>query len=502
MKNEKLTIWSKLAVMLSIVVLVSFTACDDETESVPDPDVAAVFTSTPDGNAVTFINASSGATTYAWDFGDGEMSTEENPVHTYAAAGTYSVTLTASNPTNTNAVTQDVLTAHAGDLSRVIVGQEWVAARGAGTWCYSQGADATADNTWGDQSPQNFGWGDVEGGWALLITRPSLANDVYTFNADNSMNVDFKGDLWAEYSMWESEGDLDINNIPNNANGDDMSAFGNPNNDWTFAIDDAASTIVVSGLGAHILNPRMAHSTLSPDPVLTPQTSVSYDIVRVVEVEGAADTLVLYADVAGISLGHYITLHAYENEADIPTLIPLPSPQHPNSVLSTTIGHTFLAEDGTGAGVGSVAGPYDVDYAASIGGESCTSFVRDETEDDRWSNFLMRTDASEIDFSSGTTVKVDVYFPSSNDYSGDLTQKVWIRFIDESRLGGNFWQEYIQLESADVPTDTWTTLTFDFATSISDGAAAGNSPDGVMIEFGGSNHLVGGTFYAKNWIIE
>jgi PKD repeat protein len=36
-------------------------------------------------------------TSWAWDFGDNETSTEQNPVHTYAKAGNYTVTLNATN---------------------------------------------------------------------------------------------------------------------------------------------------------------------------------------------------------------------------------------------------------------------------------------------------------------------------------------------------------------------------------------------------------------------
>ncbi len=44
---------------------------------------------------ITFINQSINATSYHWDFGDGNTSTEVNPKHTYQNAGTYTVTLTA-----------------------------------------------------------------------------------------------------------------------------------------------------------------------------------------------------------------------------------------------------------------------------------------------------------------------------------------------------------------------------------------------------------------------
>ena len=46
---------------------------------------------------INFINISVDAETYFWDFGDGETSNEENPVHTYLEDGDYNVSLIASN---------------------------------------------------------------------------------------------------------------------------------------------------------------------------------------------------------------------------------------------------------------------------------------------------------------------------------------------------------------------------------------------------------------------
>ena len=56
-------------------------------------------------------------TSWSWDFGDGATSTQQNPVHSYATNGTYTVTLTATNPagstpkTLSNYVTVNMLTA-------------------------------------------------------------------------------------------------------------------------------------------------------------------------------------------------------------------------------------------------------------------------------------------------------------------------------------------------------------------------------------------------------
>ncbi|MDO8367945.1 MAG: PKD domain-containing protein [Saprospiraceae bacterium] len=55
----------------------------------------ADFTFSSDGLTVTVTNASQGATSYLWDFCDGNLSTLPNPVHTYAAPGVYCLTLYA-----------------------------------------------------------------------------------------------------------------------------------------------------------------------------------------------------------------------------------------------------------------------------------------------------------------------------------------------------------------------------------------------------------------------
>ncbi len=70
----------------------------------------------------TFTDSSSDSdgsiASYSWDFGDGNSSTQANPVHTYAAAGTYSVSLTVTdNEGASDTETQSVTVSQSGGNS-------------------------------------------------------------------------------------------------------------------------------------------------------------------------------------------------------------------------------------------------------------------------------------------------------------------------------------------------------------------------------------------------
>ena len=73
----------------------------------PVAQFSASTTSGPAPLSLNFLNASTGSiTSYAWDFGDGTSSTDQAPIHVYAAAGVFTVKLTVTGPGGSNTQTR------------------------------------------------------------------------------------------------------------------------------------------------------------------------------------------------------------------------------------------------------------------------------------------------------------------------------------------------------------------------------------------------------------
>lgn len=100
------------------VTLIATNGAKTDTETADisitpeEPEANFTFVSNNDFHTpseITFTNTSTSAMSYVWDFGDGSStSTDENPVHTYATTGSYTVTLTATNETLTNEKTATI----------------------------------------------------------------------------------------------------------------------------------------------------------------------------------------------------------------------------------------------------------------------------------------------------------------------------------------------------------------------------------------------------------
>lgn len=89
-----------LVALLASLVPLAGTACSED-EEIPAPVAAfiASLTSGVPGVEVAFTDQSTGEiTAWAWEFGDGGTSTSQNPTHTYAAEGDYTVSLMVTGP--------------------------------------------------------------------------------------------------------------------------------------------------------------------------------------------------------------------------------------------------------------------------------------------------------------------------------------------------------------------------------------------------------------------
>ena len=75
----------------------------------PEPELEADFSYSANGLTVNFTSTSTGTIqSYLWQFGDGETSSQANPTHTYAEAGTYRVILLVRDSDGSNATLRDV----------------------------------------------------------------------------------------------------------------------------------------------------------------------------------------------------------------------------------------------------------------------------------------------------------------------------------------------------------------------------------------------------------
>jgi PKD repeat protein len=182
MKSKKLLLLS-FAVLGMLAVIVSSCKKDDPA---PLPTVS-IFSSV-DGYQVAFTATVTDATGFAWDFDDGETSTEQNPVHTYAQSGSYTATLTVTGPGGTANASEDVTIA-ASELEMLTGGPAMADGK---TWVFSP-AIGTGDAIYKDH-PDWVVDDPLVDGMLGLIGLASEYEDEFTFKHDLSYSHDVKND--------------------------------------------------------------------------------------------------------------------------------------------------------------------------------------------------------------------------------------------------------------------------------------------------------------------
>ena len=86
---------NSIALVCAAIILASCGGDDPLPAPMPAFEASTAFDVFEMAQPIDFINSTTNASSYTWDFGDGGTSTDINPEYTYAEPGDYTVTLTA-----------------------------------------------------------------------------------------------------------------------------------------------------------------------------------------------------------------------------------------------------------------------------------------------------------------------------------------------------------------------------------------------------------------------
>lgn len=249
--------------MLTLVIgILGVSSCSDDEPSVDAPNAA--FTVAVDGLTVAFTDGSVGADSYQWDFGDQNTSTDASPTHTYAAGGSYDVTLTVTNAGGSNTATETV-TVTAPATGPNIVGT-WTLANEAGAYGVGPAAQSTE---WFATSADD------------LETRGCQFDDEFTFGADGSFSYNLGTSTWLE--GWQG--------VDGDQCGDPVAPH---DGSGTYTYTTTENSITLNGEGAFLVLAKVVNGKELPAQEVP--ASITYQIAELTE-EGNSRTMVLTIEI-------------------------------------------------------------------------------------------------------------------------------------------------------------------------------------------------------------
>jgi PKD repeat protein len=179
--------------IICIVGITLFQSCDDDSDRPVFPLSAEIFHSVND-KQVAFTALTHSASAWSWDFGDGQTSTEQNPVHVYDEGGYYIATLTATDAKG-NIATSEVNLAIALTPYALLTGDYTKPGYDGKTWKLSQ-AHSVNDKLVNSDANFSLLDEDIEylpsGAFDLYLGLKEAYNDEFTFYYDGSYKHDTK----------------------------------------------------------------------------------------------------------------------------------------------------------------------------------------------------------------------------------------------------------------------------------------------------------------------
>jgi PKD repeat protein len=511
---KKLSIWNYAGKFLAMSLagsILLFTACKEE-EPAPAGDPIATFTyaiSTENFLSVSFNSeGSQNAASWAWNFGDDNVSVEQNPTHVYTTTGDYTVSLQVTNADGkvSNVFTEAITITDPNEALKLLTGETsktWKLFR-EGT-SMSVGPDAT--------NPGGYWPGLTNDG-----ARPCLYKQEFTFGFDGTYTFDDKGEFWLEFGVFNNNSCTD--NVQAEACIDVTGGtlFNSCNNDvsaWlsgthTFTYDASTGDLTLKGDGAWIGIPKLSTNGETIIPVTETIAKISieqftgYDVMLVEFIYDGVYWPIYYASYSEPSL----------EPALVTEQAPPPACDPYTAVAYTELSRTFASAAASEfVQLDTIASGYEVVYGVDDPTDAAAAKVGEITRV-AGNNFqelqFQTTDpgVTAIDFTNISTVSIDVYLPSSNDYTAGLTDKVIVG-LGATKCPPNWWEDNLEFSQEGVAKDTWVTLTWNI-TAPSFVAVPGNGAtpkdrndfDMVYINIGGGGHPTGATFYVRNLIFQ
>jgi len=182
------------SILIFLCIMTCFLSSCTKEETRPEFPLSAIIFHSVAGKQVAFTALTHSAVNWSWDFGDGETSTEKNPVHVYDEGGYYIATLTAKDEAGNNA-TDEVKLAIELTPYDLLTGDHTADDYDGKTWKLSPGHSVNDKLV---NSDANFSLLDEDieylptGAFDLYLGLKEAYNDEFTFYYDGSYKHDTK----------------------------------------------------------------------------------------------------------------------------------------------------------------------------------------------------------------------------------------------------------------------------------------------------------------------
>lgn len=423
--------FTKLWYALLIVPVLFVTSCSEDPVEPIEPISSFQYeVDAADYLTVHFTSHSQDAVSWSWSFGDDGTSTEENPSHTYAAVGDYTVELTVTSSTgDVSSKTESLTITDPNEALKLLTGDV------SKTWrLFREGTSMSLGS--GPDAPGAYWEGLTNDG-----SRPCLYNQDFTFSLDGTYTFDDNGEFWGEYGVWG--GDLletCFEAIPANmvnADGADVSKWLSGTHAFTY--DASTGAVTLTGEGAWIGIPKLDETA---SYTLVPAMSQSFQIA--ITEEDGYDLMNLTFTMGGDFWNFYYASYNTGTEPAVVTEVAPPPACEPLAAISPTeISHTFASNDASewtllqfdetsGSGL-----EFGVDDPTDAAATKVGKYIRNAGS--QYQELQFRLDpANAINFESLTTISMEVYMPSGNAYdAATLTDNVFVG------LGAVTWKSVV-----------------------------------------------------------